>query len=83
MEWNEFKKSLDAISEEEMVTVRLVYELINRRKDLGFSQRELARRANMKQSTIARMESLITSPTLDTINKITNVLGMKIELKLK
>lgn len=36
---------------------RLIAELVERRRDLGLSQREVARRMDSDQSTVARIES--------------------------
>ena len=85
--WNDYKsyvKSLDEKSKEEMETIEeiasIVGIMIEQRKSLGISQRELASLCGMPQSSIARVESLKTSPNLETIIKMMGVLGLKIQV---
>ena len=49
--------------------------------ELGLSQRDLAKLCHLPQSSIARLEAGITSPRLDTLEKILAPLGLTIELK--
>lgn len=60
---------------------RLVDELINkmiaRRKELGLSQRDLAERIGVPQSTIGRIESKATNPRMDTFDMICKALDLK------
>jgi len=53
----------------------LMYELVNRRQDLGISQRKLEELSGVKQPVIARMENGINSPQLDTVLKVLGALG--------
>ena len=85
--WNDYKsyvKSLDEKSKEEMETIEeiasIVGIMIEQRKSLGISQRELASLCGMPQSSIARVESLKTSPNLETIIKMMGVLGLKLQV---
>lgn len=43
--------------------------IIDRRHELGLSQRDLAKLCHLPQSSIARLEANITSPRLDTLEK--------------
>ena len=53
--------------------------MINRRIELGMSQRELAYKTGIKQPMIARIESLTSIPRLDTFQKIIDALELKID----
>lgn len=66
-----------------MVTTDLVDMLVNRRKELGLSQRELAKRCNMPQSTIARIETHQISPQIDTLTVIADKLSSRLLLESK
>lgn len=57
---------------------RIIVELIEARVDRGYSQRDLADKCGLKQSAIARMESLKTIPRLDTVIKVANALNVVI-----
>ncbi|MGZ4121626.1 MAG: helix-turn-helix domain-containing protein [Tumebacillaceae bacterium] len=58
----------------------LLAQIITRRKDLNISQRELAEKTGLKQSTIARMESGLVVPRIDSLLKIFYALGLKMSL---
>lgn len=60
---------------------KLVHAIIDCRHELGLSQRDLAKLCHLPQSSIARLEANITSPRLDTLEKILAPLGLTIELK--
>lgn len=59
---------------------KIIIELIEARVDRGYSQRNLAERCGLKQSAIARMESLKTIPRLDTVIKVANALNVVISV---
>lgn len=61
----------------------LVDRIIQRRKELKISQVKLAERCGLKQSVIARMEIGETIPTISTLEKIMEVLGLEIVCKEK
>lgn len=62
---------------------RIVDELADKRRSLKISQRELAKRCNMPQSTIARIETYQISPQLETISVISEKLNCNIVLEDK
>lgn len=66
-----------------MFTPDIVDMIIDRRKELGLSQRELAQRCNMPQSTIARIETRQISPQIDTLTVIANKLSCNLSLESK
>jgi hypothetical protein len=49
------------------------------RERAGLSKRELARRAGTSPAAIVKYESGATSPTVDTLNRILEVAGWRIE----
>ncbi len=52
------------------VRVRIAQDLIASRRALGWSQQELADRANVRQESISRIESGKHTPTMRTMTKI-------------
>ena len=81
--WDELKASGEQekqFYEAAEETARIVNELAEERIRRGLSQRQLAEMSGLKQSAIARMESLQSTPRLDTLLRIANALGVKIEV---
>ena len=60
---------------------RIIDSLIEKRKSLGLTQKELANASHLTQSVIARMESKKAVPQLDTLLKVVDALGCNIEIK--
>lgn len=56
--------------------------MIKLRLDLNLTQEELARRAAVPQSVVARLESGRHLPSLRTIDKIAEKLGLQVKLDL-
>ena len=67
------------IKEMEAVAV-LITAIIARREELGYSQRELATLCELPQSSIARIESCVVIPKLDTLIKIMIPLGLSLSV---
>ena len=75
----EFKKEYDKLSED----FALASEVINFRKGLNMTQKELAKIAKTSQPAIARLESgNYKNLSLSFLNKIANALGAKTEIHL-
>ena len=55
--------------------VDLIGKMIKAREEKGLSQRELAELSGVKQPAIARVESMRTTPQIDTLFKILIPLG--------
>ena len=53
------------------------------RERSGLSKRELARRAGTSPAAIVKYESGITSPSVDTLNRILEAAGWRIECDLR
>lgn len=74
----------DVISPEERerinFEVQLIGKMIEAREQQGLSQRDLAKLSGVKQPAIARLESMKTTPQLDTIFKILAPLGYTLSI---
>ncbi|MCD8845226.1 helix-turn-helix domain-containing protein [Staphylococcus gallinarum] len=55
--------------------------VVNLRKELGWSQRDLAEALNKPQSTIARIENGETKPTLSTMEAIAEVTNKQLKIQ--
>ena len=60
--------------------IALIGKMIEARKEKGLSQRELAEISGVKQPAIARLESLKTTPQIDTLFKVLYPLGYTMEI---
>lgn len=83
-EWNEFKNELKKTNtqvkqdiEEMEMLVEIVSAIIDKRNELGYSQRELAKICGLPQSSVARIESYNVKPKIETLIKIMRPLGLK------
>lgn len=80
MNWADYKKQITALNQTEIKQLEIVAQLISRRKQLGYTQNELAERSGLKQSAIARLEREGAVPRLDTLEKVSHALGLTIAL---
>ncbi len=60
--------------------VSLIGKLIEAREQKGISQRELAKMSGVKQPAIARLESMKSTPQIDTLLKVLSPLGYKLDI---
>ena len=60
--------------------IDLIGKMVEARERKGLSQRDLANICGLKQPAIARLESLKSTPQIDTVFKILNSLGYTIEI---
>ena len=58
----------------------LIGKIIEAREAKGLSQRDLANLSGVKQPAIARLESMKTTPQIDTLFKLLNPLGYTISV---
>lgn len=58
----------------------IISAMINKRNDLGLSQRELASMCGIPQSSVARIESFKSTPNLATLIKILRNLGLTLKI---
>ena len=85
--WDDYKnhvKSIDAESRRSMEEIEeiaaIVSSMIERRTALSISQRTLAQRCGLPQSSVARIESFKTTPKIDTLLKLMQPLGLKLQV---
>lgn len=76
--WNNLKNDETAklVIESSEKTIEIIQKLINERRRLGLSQRELAEKCGMKQSALARIETFSVTPQINTLIKIAKVVGV-------
>ena len=82
-EWSELAGDIRSVSGGEKrkieMVARLVESIVDRRKELGLTQDEVARRTGIRQSAVARLEGGSTIPRLDTLVNIAISLGLDIQ----
>lgn len=83
--WEDFKKQLKKDNSmqfiEEMETLALIVSaIIERRRELEYSQRELADICGIPHSSVARIESCSVRPNVETILKIMKPLGLTLSV---
>lgn len=61
----------------------LIDELIQLRKEKGWSQKQLSKECGLTQSVIARIESKKNVPTITTLDKIVSALGASLSIHKK
>ena len=81
--WEDFKKDAKTVAPtlkediEEMETIAaIVNAIIEKRNELGYSQRELADICGLPQSSVARIEACTVKPKVETLIKIMKPLGL-------
>lgn len=87
--WEDFKKDAKAINDvtkqdiEEMEALAaIISAIIDRRKELGYSQRELADMCGLPHSSVARIEACVVKPNVETLIKIMKPLGLVLSVSL-
>lgn len=76
LSWSDVKYSMKSISDIEFEEMKAIGRLVSKRKELGYTQRDLAKMTGIKQSSIARLESNLVSPKLITVLKICKALDI-------
>lgn len=81
--WKELKNNL-SISQEDISAIELEKDLIRTmvaiREEKGLTQSQLAEICNVKQPVIARLESSVHSPQIDSLLKILVPLGYTLQI---
>lgn len=79
--WDDMIKDMDPESQKEIEVIReraaLVAQLIAIREHKGWTQKDLAKKAGMKQSAIARFEGDNTMPSMGTVLRVARALGVR------
>lgn len=85
--WNDYKehvKAVDPIASKDIKEAEniasIVGAMIDKRNELGITQRQLAEMCGIPQSSVARIESYKTTPNLDTLLKIMQPLGLTLSV---
>ncbi len=85
--WEDYKKEAKGVSnlakqdiEEMEVLAAIVTEIINKRNELGYTQRELAVICGLPQSSVARIEACVVKPNVETLIKIMKPLGLTLSV---
>ena len=60
--------------------IELIGKIVEAREEKGLSQRELSEISGVKQPAIARMESMRSTPQIDTLFKVLNPLGYTLSI---
>jgi len=76
---DETKVSVAEKAQIEFETV-LIGKLIEAREERGLSQRDLAELSGIKQPAIARLESMRSTPQIDTLFKVLSPLGYTLSI---
>lgn len=74
--WSTVKQSMKSVSYAEIEEMKVIGRLVSKRKELGYTQRDLAEMTGIDQSSIARLESNIVSPRLITVLRICKALNL-------
>jgi ribosome-binding protein aMBF1 (putative translation factor) len=71
--------AIDGVAEN--LALSLLRQLVEARKKAGLTQSEVARRMDVPQSAVVRLESGTHSPTLSTLSRYAAAIGVKLEAK--
>ena len=81
--WKELKNDLSIDTENQNAIALekdLIRTLVAIREEKGLTQSQLAEMCNVKQPVIARMESAVHSPQIDSLLKILTPLGYTLQI---
>ena len=73
----EFKKEWDGLEED----YKLMSAMADIRKELNVSQKELSSRTGISQGDISKLENGVGNPSLNTLKKIAEGLGCKLQIQ--
>ncbi|MFZ5597095.1 MAG: helix-turn-helix domain-containing protein [Bacillota bacterium] len=83
-DWNAMKQKYEKTFSDKLGFKSEVNDIIDKlvrcRLKMGLTQSEVARRAGIKQSALARIENFVVTPRLDTLLMLSNVLGLEIRV---
>lgn len=74
--------SLPNISEEENMAIDTLADLVVIRLEKNMSQKEIAKKMNISQARVAAIESVESTPTLKTLAKYADALGVRIDMRI-
>ncbi len=79
MKNEEFKKEYEALEPE----FAIMQALIDARHNSGMTQKELSERTGIAQSDISKLESGNANPSLKTLKRLADGLGMKFKIEFE
>jgi len=86
--WEDLKKDTKKLNntvkgdiEEMEILAHIISAIIERRNEMGISQRELANICGLPHSSVARIESCAVKPKVETLIKIMKPLGLTLVAK--
>lgn len=86
--WEDYEKHAkkkNAMIKEDMELMEelahIVSVIVLKRKECGYSQRELAKMVGLPHSSVARIETGRVSPNIDTLIKLIKPLGLKLTIE--
>ena len=87
--WEDYKnhvKGTDELSKKEIEEIEalasIVSAIIDKRHEMGLSQRDLAELCGIPQSSVARIETFKTTPNVETLIKLLQPLGLKLTVSV-
>ena len=87
--WEDYKnhvKGNDELSKKEIEEIEalasIVSAIIDKRNEMGLSQRDLAELCGIPQSSVARIETFKTTPNVETLIKLLQPLGLKLTVSV-
>lgn len=79
--WKQTKREIKSMTTEEKELIsqlaKLTNQLVSRRSEMGKTQREVAIKAGLTQSQVARIENNYTIPKLSTLLKMAKALDLE------
>ncbi len=73
----EFKKEYDALEAE----FAIIQAMLDARKASGLTQKDLAKRTGIAQADISKLENGNANPSLKTLQRLADGMGMKLKLE--
>lgn len=84
IKWQDVKNFMTSLTDEEKIEVDLMADIISkiieRRQELGISQRDLEKLTGIRQEAICRIENMKNMPQLDTLIKLMEPLGLRLSV---
>ena len=87
--WEDYKnhvKGIDELSKKEIEEIEalasIVSAIIDKRNEMGLSQRDLAELCGIQQSSVARIATVKTTPNVETLIKLLQPLGLKLTVSV-
>ncbi len=77
MENSEFKKEYDTLEP----SFSIIQAMVDARKSSGLTQKDLAERTGIAQGDISKLENGSANPSLKTLQRLADGMGMKLKLE--